>query len=555
MSTIKPQRSPLDTHEVFNQSTPLVDYNLFDTDQTLVAALTREGAGWASERLHQFGQLAGSAEVIDWGYQANENPPIFHSHDRFGHRVDEVKFHPAWHQLMRLAVEHGLHSMPWREPQAGAHVARAAMVMMIGQIEAGHLCPISMTYSVVPALRRQPNLANQWEPLLQSTTYDPTFRPATEKKGIIMGMAMTEKQGGSDVRANTTRAVPIGKGGAGNEYLITGHKWFCSAPMSDAFLVLAQTAKGLACFFLPRWTPDGQRNNFYIQRLKNKLGNKSNASSEVEFREAWAQMVGEEGRGVQTIIEMVTHTRLDCIIASTGLMRQALVQALHHTQHRAAFGKKLVEQPIMQNVLADLAVESEAATILMMRLARSFDHRGSDEFEAHFQRIATAIAKYWICKRGPSHVYEALECLGGAGYVEESLMPRLYREAPLASIWEGSGNVICLDVFRAIAKEPQSLTALLTEIKLAQALDTRLDRYIQALEADLNSLKSNESLARIFVERLVLALQGSLVVRYAHPAVVEAFCNTRLSGDWGHVFGTLPAGTDLAAIISASMKG
>ena len=365
---------------------------------------------------------------------------MLHTHDTRGQRIDEVRFHPAWHELMSLSVRFGLHNLPWREARGGAHVARAALFYLASQNEAGHGCPISMTYACVPALRRQPDVAESWEPRIVTTTYDPRFLPAEQKSGVLIGMAMTEKQGGSDVRANTSRAVPAGKGGPGAEYRLTGHKWFCSAPMCDAFLVLAQAPDGLSCFLLPRWTPDGQRNNFFMQRLKNKLGNRSNASSEMEFADAYALLMGEEGRGVRTIVEMVNHTRLDCTLGSSGLMRQAVVQAVHHTRHRAAFGHLLIDQPLMQNVLADLCLESEAATVLAMRLARAYDSQ--EESEARFRRIATAVAKYWVCKRTPPAVNEALECLGGNGFVEDGILPRLYRESPLNSIWEGSGNVI-----------------------------------------------------------------------------------------------------------------
>jgi putative acyl-CoA dehydrogenase len=405
-----------------------------------------------------------------------------------------------------------------------------------------------MTYAVLPSLRKQPELAAEWEPKIYSKVYDPSFRPVAEKRSALLGMAMTEKQGGSDVRANTTRAEPLGKGGPGAEYRITGHKWFCSAPMSDAFLVLAQLPKGLSCFLLPRWTPDGALNRFFIQRLKDKLGNRSNASSEVEFDGAWARMVGEEGRGVATIVEMVNHTRLDCVISSAALMRQATVQALHHAAHRAAFGKLLIEQPLMQNVLADLAVESEAATLLAMRLARAYD--GGDEgFEAPFRRIATAVAKYWICKRASSQVGEALECLGGNGFVEESILPRLYREAPLNSIWEGSGNVICLDVLRAMGKEPKTLEALIHEMHEGQGKDPRLDAYLKTLEVEIPKRARDETQARRLVEKLALALQASLLLRHGHSAVTEVFLASRISGEGGRAFGALPAGSDFRAIL------
>jgi putative acyl-CoA dehydrogenase len=533
------------THEVLNQPPPLRDYNPFDCDRALAEALQREGGGWAADRARQLGAIAGG-EAIEWGVQANASPPVLRTHDRYGHRIDEVEFHPAWHRLMDLAVGYGLHALPWREPRPGAHVARAALFFVLAQSEAGHGCPISMTYSAVPALRLQPDVAGEWEPRLASTHYDPRFLPAARKAGALCGMAMTEKQGGSDVRANSTRAQPLGAGG---EYAITGHKWFCSAPMCDAFLVLAHTARGLTCFLLPRWLPDGTRNRFYIQRLKDKLGNRSNASSEVEFDGAWARMVGPDGRGVPTIIEMVNHTRLDCVIGAASGMRHAVAQATHHAAHRSAFGKRLIEQPLMQNVLADLCLESEAATAAMMRLARAYDAGGRDEREQHFARIATAVIKYWVCKRWPAHAAEALECLGGSGYVEESLMPRIYREAPLNSIWEGSGNVICLDVLRAMAHGPEVVEAFFAEVDSAHGGDRRLDAYVAALRAELGNVDGIEVRARRLVERLALALQASLLVRHGDPAVAEAFCAARLTGDHGLAFGTLPAGVDSTHII------
>jgi putative acyl-CoA dehydrogenase len=542
------------THEVLNQPPALVDTDLFLTDRALVEALEREGGGWAKCQVSAFGRKAGSAEVIAWGFQANENDPKLRTHDRFGYRIDEVEFHPAWHQLMSLGISAGIAASPWKEPRAGAHVARAAAYRVLHEIESGTSCPITMTFAAVPAIRQQPEIAREWEPLLLSGQYDPSFRPVSSgKKGALMGMGMTEKQGGSDVRANTTRAVPAGSGGPGAEYLLTGHKWFCSAPMCDAFLMLAQAPKGLSCFFVPRWLPDGTRNRFYIQRLKDKLGNRSNASSEIELGGTWARLVGEEGRGVPTIVEMVHHTRLDCVIGSSALMRQAVAQATHHVAYRSAFGKKLLDQPLMQNVLADLCVESEAATMLMMRLARAFDRRSDKDFESPFGRIATAISKYWVCKRASAVAYEALECLGGAGYVEESILPRIYREAPLNSIWEGSGNVNCLDVFRAIGKEPGALPALRQELDGAKGGDPRYDAFVASLDKDLVRAAADpagaEVRARVLVERMALALQGSLVVRYGKPELVEAFCATRLAGDWGRCFGTLPAHVSFRALV------
>jgi putative acyl-CoA dehydrogenase len=537
------------THDLTNQPPPLSGYNVFESDRPLAEALHREGAGWAEDACRELGELAGSETAQTWGFQANVNTPVLRTHDRYGNRIDEVEFHPAWHRLMEIAVSHGLHALPWREARPGGHVARAAM-FMTWQVEAGHGCPISMTYSAVPALRKQPELAAEWEPRFTSLDYDPRSVPASSKRGALCGMAMTEKQGGSDVRANTTRAVSSNGGGPGAEYAITGHKWFCSAPMCDAFLVLAQAPGGLSCFLLPRWLPDGARNAFHIQRLKDKLGNRSNASSEVEFAGATAWMVGEEGRGVPTIIEMVNHTRLDCVIGTTAQMRQGVAQATHHAAYRSAFGKALIDQPLMRNVLADLALESEASTITAMRLAHAYDAGADDEQELLFRRIASAISKYWICKRGPSHAAEALEVLGGNGYVEDSGMPRLFRESPLNSIWEGSGNVICLDVLRVLAKTPQVLDALFGEIELAAGADPRFDAFVASVRVELaDPADGIDARARRLVERLALALQGSLMIRHAPPASADAFCASRLAGDWGRAFGTLPSGIDAGAIV------
>ncbi len=563
--------APWRTHEVFNQAPPLEGRNVFADNTPLVEATEREGASWALQRASELGELIGAVDGPQdlWGRLANENKPVLHTHDRYGHRIDEVEFHPAWHRLMKLGVEHELHALPWRETEKPApHVARAAMYMTAMQAEAGFACPITMTFAVVPALRDQPELAAEWEPLVTATTYDPRSIPAAEKGSAIAGMAMTEKQGGSDVRANTTVARPLNGGGAGAEYELTGHKWFCSAPMSDLFLVLAQAesagggSEGLSCFLMPRILPDGARNAMHIQRLKDKLGNHSNASSEIELHGAWARMVGEPGRGVPTIIEMVGHTRLDCVIGAAAGMRAGVVQAIHHTAHRSAFGKLLIDQPLMRNVLADLCLESEATTALAMRLARAYDEAGaeagahSDELsDAHlFKRLATAVGKYWTCKRAPNHAFESLECLGGAGYVEESGMPRLYREAPLASIWEGSGNVMSLDVLRALVRTPRSLEVFMEELRLAQGADPRLDARVAELESQFatGDPATLQSRARRVVESMALCLQGSLLVRHAPGAVSDAFCAARLGGDGGLEYGTLPPGTDFEAIIARS---
>jgi putative acyl-CoA dehydrogenase len=486
--------------------------------------------------------------VLALGRDANRHTPELTAFDRFGHRIDEVAFHPAWHRLMDLAMQHAVHALPWREPRPGAHVARTAMHAILSGVEAGHACPITMTFACVPALRAEKAVADEWEPRVLSTAYDPASRPAAEKTAATLGMAMTEKQGGSDVRANTTRAYPLGD----DAFELVGHKWFCSAPMSDAFLTLAKTRDDAppTCFLVPRWRPDGTRNPFHIQRLKDKLGNRSNASSEIEYRGTWARRVGPEDRGVRTILAMVHHTRLDCVSGSTGLMRMALAQALHHAQHRETFGRRLVDQPLMRNVLADLALEVEAATALMLRLARAYD-APDDPGECAFARIATAVAKYWVCKRAPHAIGEAMECLGGNGYVEEAMLARLYREAPVNAIWEGSGNVICLDVLRAIVREPETLPALRAEIALARGGDRRLDAAIGRLDAALADSSDVEARARTLVERLAVTLQASLLVRAAPPAVADAWCAARL-GDGGRLFGTLPAGIDCASLIERS---
>jgi putative acyl-CoA dehydrogenase len=548
MSTLTPPSVTTPALQVLNQPPPLEGRNLFEDNVALVEALEREGAGWARERVREVGAFWGG-EPIGWGFEANEHPPVLRTHDRYGNRIDEVEFHPAWHWLMRRGVADELHALPWRTDRSGAHAARAALYMCAAQAEAGFGCPITMTFAAVPALRAQPELAEQWVPLLTSTEYDPRLRPAADKPGALCGMAMTERQGGSDVRANITFARPLNGGGAGAEYEIRGHKWFCSAPMCDLFLVLAQTDEGLSCFALPRVLPDGSRNAFHLQRLKDKLGNRSNASTEVEFDGAWARMVGEPGRGVPTIIEMVNHTRLDCVVGTAAGMRVAVANATWHAAHREAFGRRLADQPLMRNVLADLALESEAATVLAMRLARAYDE-ADDETAVAFKRLATAVAKYWVCKRAPNHAFEALECLGGNGYVEASGMPRLYREAPLASIWEGSGNVMCLDVLRALARTPAALEAFLAEVELAAGADERLDRFVAGLRAEFEDPAGIEARARRVVERMALALQGSLLVRHSPGAVADAFCASRLDGDSGREYGTLPPGADPAAIVA-----
>ncbi|MFF3753308.1 acyl-CoA dehydrogenase family protein [Streptomyces sp. NPDC002018] len=539
------------THTVTNQVPPLVGYDVFSADRVLVEGVERHSApGLLDEtraELTALGRTAGSAAAQEWGAQANEYPPRLRTHDRYGNRIDEVDFHPAWHQVLGQAVSAGL-TDAWGRP--GGHLRRAAGFFVWTQAEAGNGCPVSMTHAAVPALRAEPELAAEWEPRLTSHRYEPGLRPAAEKAGALFGMGMTEKQGGSDVRANTTGARPLDADG---EYLLTGHKWFCSAPMCDGFLVLAQAPGGLTCFLVPRVLADGTRNVFLIQRLKDKLGNRSNASSEVEFDGTWARRVGEEGRGVRTIIEMVAATRLDCVLGSAALMRQSVAQAVHHADHRSAFGGELIDKPLMRNVLADLALESEAATTLALRLASAYDvirSGGSGSgHERAFLRLAVPAAKYWVTKRCTPVAGEALECLGGNGYVEESGMPRLLRESPLNSIWEGSGNVQALDVLRALQREPEALNAFLQEVGLARGADHRLDGAIKDLLTELADLTGIEARARRLVERLALVLQGSLLVRWAPPEVADAFCASRLGGDWGTAFGTLPHTLDLASVV------
>ncbi|HEV2752519.1 MAG TPA: acyl-CoA dehydrogenase family protein [Solirubrobacteraceae bacterium] len=534
------------THTVTNQPPPLTDRNLFTDHLPLVEALEREGGGWARERCEEVGAAWGG-EPMDWGVQANEFPPRLRTHDRYGSRIDEVEFHPTWHRLLALGAHHELHSLPWTARRDGAHAARTAMYLTATQAEGGFACPLTMTFAAVPALRAQPDLAAEWEPLLTSRGYDGELRPAREKGSAKCGMAMTEKQGGSDVRANATVAEPLDGEG---EYALRGHKWFCSAPMCDLFLVLARTDEGMSCFAVPRILPDGARNTFRLQRLKDKLGNRSNASAEVEFDDTWARVVGEPGRGVATILEMVAHTRLDCVIGSAAGMRHAVANATWHAAHRSAFGRVLADQPLMANVLGDLAVESEAATALAMRLARAYDEAPGDEDAGHLKRLGTAVGKFWVCKRFPGVAFEALECLGGNGYVEESGMPRLYREAPLNSVWEGSGNVNALDVLRALSRTGErTLEAFFAELDEAGGADARLDAFVTRLRGEFADREAIEHRARRVVELMALALQGSLLVRHAPPAVSDAFCASRLAGHGGLNYGTLPPGIDTRRIL------
>ena len=540
-----------DTHVVTNQVPALIDHNPA-ASPVLMEALIREGGEWGVEEVVDLGAIAGSATAQRWGDLADRNRPVLHTHDRFGHRVDEIEYDPAYHELMRTAIAHGLHAAPWADDRPGAHVVRAAK-MGVWTPEPGHVCPISMTYAVIPALRHNPELSAIYEPLLTSREYDPDLQIPTAKAGITAGMSMTEKQGGSDVRAGTTAAVPNGDG----SYTLTGHKWFTSAAMSDVFLVLAQAPGGLSCFLLPRVLPDGTRNRMFIQRLKNKLGNHANASSEVEYDGALAWLVGEEGRGVPTIIEMVNLTRLDCTLGSATSMRQGLSRAIHHTQHRKAFGAYLIDQPLMRNVIADLAVEAEAATVVAMRMAGATDAatRG-DEREILLRRIGLAASKYWVCKRATPHAAEAMECLGGNGYAEDSGMPRLYREAPLMGIWEGSGNVSALDTLRAMATRPECVEVLFDELATTAGQDARLDSFVVALRSSFADGATIEYRARKVAEDISLALQGPLLVRHGPPAGAAAVLATRMAGAWGGAFGTLPAGLDLGPIIErALVKG
>jgi putative acyl-CoA dehydrogenase len=528
------------THEVTNQPPPLAGYDVFSSDAALQEAVLRYDASWATEQLQRLGQLAGSVDAQGWGEAANTSSPVLRTHDRYGHRIDEVEYHSAYHQLLRTAIENGLHATPWTDSRPGAHVARAAGFYVWSQTDSGHGCPVSMTYAAVPALRApgvDPQLAEHWIPRLTSRSYDRELHPG--KTSAIAGMAMTEKQGGSDVRSGTTRAAPTAESGL---YLITGHKWFCSAPMSDLFLVLAQAPGGLSCFAVPRVLPDGSRNPFALQRLKDKLGNRSNASSEVEFNGTLGWLVGPEGRGVATITQMVNATRLDCVLGSASGMRQGVAQAIHHAKHRSAFGRMLVDQPLMANVLADLTLESQAATHMALRLAHAVDSG-----ENALRRLGTAVAKYSVCKNATRHAAEALECLGGNGYVEESGLPRLLRDAPVNGIWEGSGNVSALDVLRAMIREPETVEAFRDEVGLAAGADRRLDQAGSELAKSL--VDADESNARRLVERMAQLFAASLLVRYAPTAVADAYCASRIAGDWGFTFGTLPSGTDTAAII------
>lgn len=545
------------THEVMNQATPLTGHNAFSGDRLLLEIAAREKIAWAHGLLTEAGATVASARVAELARDANRHTPELKSHDRFGNRIDQIQLHPAWHELMALAIGQGMHSLSWTAGEAGAHVARGVLSYLWNQGESGICCPLGMTYSAIPALRLQPDLAAVWEPFILSTRYDPTPAPMQRKTGGTVGMTLTEKQAGSDLRGTQTIARPAGaRRGPGEAYRIDGHKWFFSVPQSDVFVTLAQTDRGLSCFLLPGWLPDGSRNRLLIQRLKDKCGNKSNASSEIEYRGALGWLVGEEGQGIKVALAMTHLTRLDFAIGSAGLMRRALSEAIHHVTTRLAFQRRLVDQPLMQNVVADLALEVEAATLLGFRLARAVDDaEAGDAAAALLVRIATPVGKYWNCKRAVGVVHEALECQGGNGFIEESPMARLYREAPLNGIWEGSGNVIALDVLRAAARTPESVPAFLDEVRAVKGADRRLDRMIAGLEAELAAPEEREARARRIVERMALALQASLILRYSPAAVADAFCATRLGEDGGTTYGSLPAGLDQRAIVDRARMG
>ena len=536
------------THEVFNQTPPLVDYNVFEGDTALKEAVIREGAAWAIPQISAHGARTGSAEVIEWGYLANEFKPQFHSHDRLGNRVDLIRYHDGYHNMMRLALESGIHSTPWTDPKSGAHVARAAMGILQGQIDAGHICPITMTFGAVPALKNTPSIASEWLPKILTKSYDPRNVLHMEKQALTIGMGMTEKQGGSDVRANTTRAYALGKEGSGEAYELIGHKWFTSAPMCDGFLMLAQSTGGLSCFLVPRWKPDGSKNPMQVQRLKNKMGNVSNASSEIELRGAFGWMIGEEGRGVPTIIEMVGMTRFDCMMGSTASMRQGAAQAIHHAAHRSAFGDKLINKPAMQNVLADLQLEVEGALAMTMRMARALDNP-TDEHEKMLLRLGLPAGKYWITKRNPNHAYEAMECIGGNGVMDDFMMARLYRDAPINAIWEGSGNVQALDMLRAMAKTPETVHAWIDELNKTQGESAALDQAVAKLKNELMDFREMEYRARHIVEQMALTMQSSLLIQAGNETVADAFIQSRLGAHGDRNYGTLPRGIDCNAII------
>jgi len=547
-------RTLAETHEVFNQPPPLQGYNLFEGDAALKDGVAREGAAWAVDDLRRYGEICGRPEVIELGFLANEFKPQIETHDRYGHRIDRVRYHPSYHQLMRMAFGEGLHSLPWTSRRVGAQVVRAAKYYLHAQVEAAHGCPVTMTFAAVPTLKLTPALAEHWLPKVLECGYDPRDVPPDQKSALTIGMGMTEKQGGSDVRTNTTRAWPLGAGGSGEAYELVGHKWFLSAPMCDAFLMLAQAPGGLSCFLVPRWRPDGARNPLQVQRLKNKLGNVANASSEIELRGALGWLVGEEGRGVRAILAMVALTRFDCMIGSSAGQRQAVVQAVHHAAHRSAFGRPLIAQPLMRNVLADLHLEVEGSLALTLRMARALDEAAQDH-ERLLLRLGAAVGKYWICKRTPHHAYEAMECLGGNGVMENCILPRLYREAPINAIWEGSGNVQALDVLRALAKTPAVREVWLAELNRAAGLDARLDRAIRQLQDELADPSDREYRARTLVDQMALTLQAALLAQAGCPPVAEAFIAARLGDRNERHYGTLPRGLALDRLLERAHPG
>ncbi|MHB0776750.1 acyl-CoA dehydrogenase family protein [Halomonas sp. WWR20] len=544
-------RSTLASHEVHNQPELPGDQDLLAQDTPLREALLREAPPWVLERLAPLGLATGSQHIQQLGELANRHPPVLKAFDRHGRRLDEVEYHPAYHELMHLAFDNGWHAVAWTEEGNGGHQAHIAALYLLTQAEPGVCCPFTMTHAAVPVLRQQPELFEEWGPRLLAEDYDGRALPPSQKPAVTFGMAMTEKQGGSDIRTNTSRALPVGNGGAGGEYRLIGHKWFCSAPMSDAFLTLAQTDAGLSCFLVPRFTPQGERNAIEIQRLKDKCGNRANASAEIEYREAWARMVGEPGRGIATILGMVQQTRLDAASAPAGMMRQALVEAWRHVQSRQAFGRRLADQPLMRRVIADLALEVEASLALSMRAARAFDAAGHSEMDKALARIAPALAKFWHNKRSPGFMAEAMECLGGIGYVEETPLARLYREAPVNSIWEGSGNVICLDVLRVLSRHPESVDALHAELAAARGAHRDYDRAVDELERTLSEESSQlEAQGRWLAQRMAQCLQASLLLRHAPSEVGETFCRTRFGASASPVYGVLPPDTPLTAILA-----
>ena len=551
MNHLRPIKQ-LPTHEVENMPPYMGNQDLWKNDKNLRDAVNREGAGWAEKNLSAFGHLMGCTEMFDHAEKANKNPPELKAFDQYGNRINYIDYHPSYHHLLGVAIKNEIPSFAWNHKKEGSQVAHMALTYMFNQVEGGVMCPMAMTYSVIPALKHNPDLEAQWLPKVLSNKYDDRDIPIDQKVGGTIGMFMTEKQGGSDVRANSTRAKPVSSSvGNGSEYLLTGHKYFCSAPMCDAFLVLANTNVGLSCFLVPRWKPNGERNSFFIQRLKDKLGNRSNASSEIELDNTLGTMIGEEGKGIKTILDMVIGNRIYCAVSSASLMRQAVVQVLHHVSHRSAFQKRLIDQPLMRNVVADMILESEAALNLSLRVARAVDNQNSNEDERSFARISTAISKYWVTKRAPYLVFEALECHGGPGYIEESVMPRLYREAPLNSIWEGSGNVMCLDVLRALQRDKNALPALLKELDLAKGANRNFDVSLANLKSNLDSSKGIETEARLITEKMACLIQASIFIRSGQKEKISAFCDSRLGPTWSGAFGTLSEGTNFDEIIGS----